>query len=71
MPVTSNMRSSRAVSRRRGRQKGSAIVEGTICLLGFIVLMLGTFELTWAIYAYDYVVNAAIEASHYAFMARV
>lgn len=48
------MNARRSVVRvRRSRQKGSAMVELALCLMGFLLLTLGSMEFGWAIYAYN------------------
>lgn len=59
------MQSKIPVSRRRTRQRGSAIVESTITFLGFIFLTLGLMEFSMAVYAYNFVTYAASDAARY------
>jgi Flp pilus assembly protein TadG len=52
--------------RRRNGQKGSAIVELSICFLGFFMLTLGALDFGWAVYAYNFCTFAARDASRWA-----
>ncbi len=56
----------RPVAARRLRQRGSAIVESTLCFMGFMFLSLGLMEFSMAIYAYNFVAYAASDAARYA-----
>jgi len=51
---------------RRKRQGGSAIIESTLCFLGFIFLTVGLMEFSMAVYAYNFVTWAASDAARYA-----
>lgn len=62
------MRSQHPVStlRRGKRQRGSAMLEGTLCFLGFMFLTLGLMEFSMAVYAYNFVTYASADAAKYA-----
>jgi Flp pilus assembly protein TadG len=60
------MTSPRPLASRRKRQRGSAIVESTLCFLGFIFLTLGLMEFSMAVYAYNFVTYVASDAARYA-----
>jgi hypothetical protein len=60
------MRSSRLTVQRRKRQRGSAIVESTLCFLGFIFLTVGLMEFSMAVYAFNFVTWVASDAARYA-----
>jgi Flp pilus assembly protein TadG len=60
------MRAKRPISARRRSQRGSAIVESTLCLMGFLFLTFGLMEFSMAVYAYNYVTFAAAEGARYA-----
>jgi Flp pilus assembly protein TadG len=51
---------------RRRRQRGSAMIELAITLLGFMMLSTGTIEFGWAVYVYDTCVSTAQDAAHWA-----
>jgi Flp pilus assembly protein TadG len=53
-------------SARRGRQRGSAIVEQAIALPVMILLMFGVIDMSRALYAYHYVSYIAREATRMA-----
>jgi Flp pilus assembly protein TadG len=55
-----------ASQRRQLRQKGSNLVELSLCFLGFLLLTLGTMEFALAMYAYNFCASAARDASHWA-----
>jgi Flp pilus assembly protein TadG len=52
--------------RRRNGQKGSAIVELSICFLAFFMLTLGALDFGLAVYAYNFCTFAARDASRWA-----
>lgn len=60
------MHSLRPVRRLRRRQRGSAMVESTLCFLGFIFLVVGLMEFSMAVYAYNFVTWVASDAARYA-----
>lgn len=60
------MLSSRPIAQRRKRQRGSAIVESTLCFLGFIFLTVGLMEFSMAVYAFNFVTWVASDAARYA-----
>ncbi len=45
------MLSKHPTSGRRKRQRGSALLESTLCFLGFIFLTVGLMEFSMAVYA--------------------
>jgi len=47
-------------------ERGSALIEFAVCATAFITLMFGIIEFGFAIYSYNFVSNAAREASRYA-----
>jgi Flp pilus assembly protein TadG len=51
---------------RRRRQRGSSLVEGAICLLGFFVLLVGLMEVSLAVLAYNQTIWLAQDAVVYA-----
>jgi Flp pilus assembly protein TadG len=53
------------VSARRSRQKGSAMVELALCLMGFLLLTMGSMEFGWGIYAYNFCSFAAQDAARW------
>jgi Flp pilus assembly protein TadG len=59
------MNSTLRIQRPR-RRRGSAIVESTICFLGFVFLSLGLMEFAMAVYAYNFCSYAARDAARYA-----
>jgi Flp pilus assembly protein TadG len=60
------MTSKRSVTPRRKQQRGSAMVEGALCIMAFMFLSLGVCEFAMAVYAYDYVAAAAADGARYA-----
>lgn len=54
------------MTKSRGRQRGSALVESSLCLLGFMFLTLGVMEFSMAVYAYNFCSYAARDASRWA-----
>jgi len=54
---------SNKIKRRGAGQRGSAIVELSICLLGFLMLTLGAMDFAWAVYAYNFCSSAAQDAA--------
>ena len=52
--------------RRRNGQKGSAIVELSICFLAFFMLTLGALDFGMAVYAYNFCSFSARDASRWA-----
>ena len=53
-------------AQRRRSQGGNTLVEGAMCFLAFMTLMLGVMEFSLAVYAYNFVSASAREASRYA-----
>jgi Flp pilus assembly protein TadG len=51
--------------RRRTRQKGSALFELALCFMGFLLLMMGTMDFGYAVYAYNFCTYAARDASRW------
>ena len=51
---------------RRRNQRGSAMVEMAISLMGFLLLVFGVMDFGWAIYQYDACNSAAQDAVRYA-----
>ena len=60
------MKSKRPVIIRRQSQRGSSLVESTLCFLGFMMLSLGLMEFSMAVYAYNFVTYASADAARYA-----
>ena len=61
------MQSNVALSRRRQlRQKGSSLVELSLCFLGFLLLTVGSMEFAMATYAYNFCSYAARDATRWA-----
>jgi Flp pilus assembly protein TadG len=61
------MRSLVRPSRRRQlRQRGSSLVELSMCFLGFLLLTVGTMEFGMAMYAYNFCSYAARDATRWA-----
>jgi Flp pilus assembly protein TadG len=55
----------RIVVARRG-ERGSAIVELSLCLLGFLMLTMGAMDFGWAVYAYNFCSYASQDAARWA-----
>jgi Flp pilus assembly protein TadG len=55
-----------ACRRRRNGQKGTALVEGTLCLLAFLMLTFGALDFGMAVYASNFCYYAARDASRWA-----
>ncbi|HEY4364248.1 MAG TPA: TadE/TadG family type IV pilus assembly protein [Bryobacteraceae bacterium] len=55
-----------ASARRRRRQKGSALLEGALCFLGFLMLTVGLMEFSMAMYAYNFCTYSARDAARWA-----
>src|SRR5579885_2750256 len=51
---------------RNSRQRGSALVELSFCLMGFFMLTLGAMDYGWGIYAYNFCSYAAQDAARWA-----
>ena len=60
------MLSFRPIAQRRKRQRGSAMLESTLCFLGFIFLTVGLMEFSMAVYAFNFVTWVASDAARYA-----
>jgi len=60
------MKAKRPLVSRRRRQRGSAIVESTLCFFAFMLLTMGLMEFSMAVYAYNFVTYASAEAARYA-----
>ena len=60
------MISSRPSAPRRKRQRGSALVESSLCFLGFIFLTVGLMEFSMAVYAFNFVTWVASDAARFA-----
>lgn len=58
--------SQRRPGRRRPRQSGSAIVEGALVFLVFMVIVFGLMEFGRMVWSYTQVANGAREATRYA-----
>jgi Flp pilus assembly protein TadG len=54
------------VKRRSQPQKGSAMVELALCLMGFLLLTIGSMEFGWGIYAYNFCAYAAQDGARWA-----
>ena len=54
------------ISRRRTRQRGSAMVELALSFLGFIMLIFGVFDFSWAVYAQTFCFAEAQDAVRWA-----
>jgi Flp pilus assembly protein TadG len=52
----------------RRNQKGSSLVESTLCFLGFMFLTLGMMEFSMAVYAYNFVTYASSVGARWASM---
>lgn len=63
--ITKMKRSSIPVVRRRGR-RGSALIELSISFLGFMMLMFGVFDFSWAVYAQTFCYAEAQDAVRWA-----
>ncbi len=60
------MRRIQVAETRRRRQSGSALVELSLCLMGFILLTLGAMDFCWGVYAYNFCSYAAQDAARWA-----
>lgn len=58
--------SSSATLRRRARQGGNALLELSLSLMGFLFLTLGTMEMGYAVYQYNFCSFAAQDAARWA-----
>ena len=54
-----------APGRSRG-QRGSALIELSLCLLAFLMLTMGAMDFGWAVYAYNFCSYAAQDAARWA-----
>src|SRR4051812_37173250 len=60
------MKSSIQVSRKSRRQRGSTLVELSLSFLGFILLIGGVFDFSWALYAQTFCYSEAQDAVRWA-----
>jgi Flp pilus assembly protein TadG len=51
---------------RRGRRRGSGLVEGALCFSAFLFITFGVIEFAMAIYAYNFCSYAAQDAARWA-----
>jgi Flp pilus assembly protein TadG len=56
----------RRIKVERKGERGSAIVELALCLLGFMMLTMGAMDFGWAVYAYNFCSYASQDAARWA-----
>jgi Flp pilus assembly protein TadG len=56
----------RRIKVERKGERGSAIIELALCLLGFMMLTMGAMDFGWAVYAYNFCSYASQDAARWA-----
>ena len=59
------MKPRKACRARRG-ERGSSLLEGALCFFAFIVMVLGSMDFGWLVYAYNECSYAARDGARYA-----
>ena len=56
----------RVSTTRTRRQRGSTLVESALCLMAFMLVLFGIMEFSFAVYAYNFVADAARDGARWA-----